>query len=113
MKTIQITLPEIDDVEFALECLPEDVPVRGNAIVSGDEDFDRETEDAILEDLEWNPWRWCIVRVTAQWNGFEGDDFLGCCSYHSEEDFKTGGYWEDMKQCAFDDLIRTIERLAD
>jgi hypothetical protein len=52
------------------------------------------------------------VKITAKWEGFEGHDYLGCCSYLSEEDFKNGGYWEDMKQQALDDLNRTVAEVS-
>ena len=97
-------------IEYTVECLPEDAPVRGNAMASGDDAFDREVEDEIIADLESNPWAWCCVKVTARAGGLEGTDYLGCCSYESEEDFRRGGSYEDMKDCATRELL---ERLAE
>jgi len=37
---------------------------------------------------------------------------LGACSYKDEEDFKKGGYYEDMKKQAYNDLINQIKALA-
>jgi hypothetical protein len=99
-----------EDVIFIVEALPEDVPVRGNAVASGDEEFDRKVEDEILEAMEWNEWAWCLVRVTAIYEEWEGTDYLGCCSYESEEEFKAGGYWDDMKELAYADLCAAFER---
>lgn len=105
---------KMEEVEFTLETLEEDIPVRGNAIASDDEDYDREIEDAILARLEdGDIWAWCCVKVTAKWNGFEGDDYLGACSYANEEEFiRLSGYYDDMKERALDDLNATIEYYA-
>lgn len=98
------------DVTYTVECLPEDLEVRGNAVASGDDEQDREVEDAILADLEGgNPWAWCCVRVTARVGPFEGVDTLGGCSYRDEQAFRDCGYFDDMKFSAFDDLADKIE----
>ena len=41
-----------NDVEFTLKCLPEDTGIRGNAIDSGDDAYDKQVEDDIIQDLE-------------------------------------------------------------
>ena len=97
------------DCEFTIRVLPEDIPVRGNAIVSGDDEYDREIEDKILADLEWNQWAWCCVQVTATFEGMTGNDYLSACSYRDEEDFKTGGYWEDMKAQAMGEIQEQLD----
>ena len=80
-----------------IQCLPEEVPVRGNAMASGDPAFDREVEQSIIDDLEWNPWAWCTICVIVRWRGFEGRDYLGACSYGSKQDFiDAGGYYPCM-----------------
>lgn len=100
------------DIEYTLELLPEDMPVRGNALASGDESEDKRAEDAILKELEWNPWAWCCIKVTASWHGIKGVDYLGGCSYKDEMEFKQeGGYYEDMKAQALEDLKRTIREM--
>lgn len=98
-----------DLVDFQIECVPEDSPVRGNAMASGDNAFDQECEDKILADLEWNEWAWCTVKVTATFGPWEGTDYLGCCSYQDEEGFKQGGYWKDMQHQAFTDLLAQMD----
>jgi hypothetical protein len=91
----------MQEVEFILEILPEEAPVRGNAMASGDDDLDREVEDSIFASLmHGNDWAWCTVKVTARVDGIEGTDYLGCCTYDSEEDFRSGGYWAQMKEQA-------------
>lgn len=111
MKTIEIRIPEQSEVSYRIECLEEHLPVIGNAIDSGDKEYDNEVETAILEDLEHNEWAWCCVRVVASWRGIEGDDYLGACSYSSEEEFMKEGYYEDMKERAYEDLIDQLQSL--
>lgn len=98
------------EVEFTIQPEQEDTPVHGNAVVSGDKDKDREVENRILKQLESGDlWAWCTVKVTARYKGFEGHDYLGCCSYKDEADFRRGGYFEGMKQAAYDDLIHNLD----
>jgi hypothetical protein len=104
---------------YTIECLPEEIPFRGNAMASGDPDIDRETEDYIARELErGNDWARCTVKVTCQVEGHEdiavGVDYLGCCSYRSEEDFRTpGGYFDNMCREAREDLIRSLKASLD
>ena len=62
-----------------------------------------------------NVWGWCQVKVTAGYEDsagtvFSESDYLGCCSYQSEHDFKQpGGYYDDMKKVAYDSLIKDME----
>ena len=102
--------------EVTVECLPEDVSVRGNAVCSGDEEYDKAVEDKIIADLEFNPWAWCVVKVTATAEdlpGFEGCDYLGGCSYSSEAEFRAGGYFDDMKTEAIAELKEAREVQTD
>jgi hypothetical protein len=100
-----------DEVTFSLRCEPEDVSVEGNCSAI-DPKIDRETEQWIYDELEsGNEWAWCHVVVTAEWEGFTGTDGLGCCSYESEEGFREGGYFEDMRLAALDDLNTRLARL--
>jgi hypothetical protein len=57
-------------------------------------------------------WGWCTVKVTAKWNDIEESEYLGACSYESEEDFiKNSGYFEDMKREAIACLFATIQKI--
>jgi hypothetical protein len=98
------------EVTFAVEPQPEDIPVRGNAMASGDDKVDKEYEDEILERLDNDDiWAWCHVVVTARWNGFEGTAGLGGCCYEDERDFrKNSCYFSDLCEEALDDLNRTV-----
>lgn len=51
-----------------------------------------------------NPWAWCEIRVVGRWKGFDSDDYIGACSYNDENDFKQGGYYEDMQKKILNDL---------
>lgn len=97
---MEITVRELveAEVEFRIELLEEDTVVDGY-FETDEPERDRELEQEILRRLErGDRWAWCTVRVIASWNGLEGDDTLGCCSYESEEDFRNDdGYWPGMK----------------
>ena len=103
----------VQDVELVLECLPEDLQIEGNASAI-DPETDRQTVEWIKSKLEaGNEWAWCMVKVTARWNGLEASDSLGACSYKNEEEFKQGGYYEDMVQNVLDELQRQAEAIVD
>jgi hypothetical protein len=98
-------------VEFELRMEPETMEVRGNVMASGDDDFDRVVEDEILDRLDnGDEWAWCIVAVEARYAGLVGRDSLGGCSYKDEDNFcQPGGYYQDMQECALDDLLAEAE----
>lgn len=102
-------------VEFKIECLPEDTEIRGNALASGDDAIDKAHEDMLIEQYNsGNEWAWCCVKVTATIPGLEeieGTDYLGCCSYKSEEDFKKDGSFKDMCKIAKDELLMRVKEL--
>ena len=100
------------DVVFTLDVEQDECcDVRGNAMVSGDDDADKAVEDAILARLDdGDVWAWASVCVKATWGGFTGTDYLGGCSYKDEADFTApGGYYEDMKAAALDDLNAKVK----
>jgi hypothetical protein len=103
------------DVTIHVSCEPEQEPVRGNAMASGDAAVDRETEDAIIAELDrGNEWAWGTVTVRVTWTApsgreYHGDDHLGCCSYADEAAFREpGGYFDDMVERALDALNTEI-----
>lgn len=100
------------EVEYLIEALPEDDGPEGH-FASGDDEQDAETVAEIERKLETNEWAWCIVRVTARLGQFEGVAYLGGCSYEDAEDFKKGGYFEQMKKEALDDLKETLKNALD
>lgn len=70
---------------------------------------DTEVIDDIIKRAEHNEWAWCSVKVTAKWGGFEGNAYLGGCSYEDEDDFAKGGYLPQMQDEAVAELKRAIE----
>jgi hypothetical protein len=86
----------------------EDLPIRGNLMASGDDVLDKQFEDAVIEELEYNLWAWCVVEVKACWKGLKASTFLGGCSYRSEADFKAGGYFDDM----VDEVLKELSENA-
>lgn len=103
-----------DGVRFILRAEPDDIPVRGNVVDSGDPDVDRKCEDEIIARLDQGDvWAWASVCVIARFDHegqqYEGRDYLGACSYKDAADFtKPGGYWDDMKGVAYDDMRANI-----
>jgi hypothetical protein len=97
-----------DEVVFAIACVPEDVPIRGNA--SALDETDAQVEQEIRAQIaRGNEWGWCVVRVTACWAGYEGHDYLGGCSYDSAEQFQQpDGYYPAMKARALADLNEVV-----
>lgn len=101
------TTMNLNEITYSIKVEEENnIPVRGNAIASGDEDFDKECEDKILLDIDnGNIWAWACVTVTANYRGLEGTEYLGACSYKNEADFcQEGGYYHQMKEEALNDL---------
>ncbi len=95
---------------ITLTCEPEDVPIRGNALASGDDAEDRRAEEWIERQLaSGNVWAWCCAHVRATLGSFHGDAYLGCCSYESREDFvQPDGYYPQLIDEALADLARQL-----
>ena len=105
-------------VTYEVTAEPDDIEVRGNAMASGNDEFDRRVENEILERCAGGDvWAWASVKVTARYDDIdsvEGVDYLGGCSYADEDDFKqAGGYYDDMKKIARDDLFAQLEAIHD
>ena len=84
-------------ISFEIIILPEETIIEGNLIDSGDDNQDKLDEKTVIDDLlSGNQWAWCNVEVRGEYLGLSASDYLGCCSYKSEQDFKTGGYYTDM-----------------
>lgn len=82
-----------------LECLPEDTDPADNFADPEDVAFARRDD----------PWAWFCAKVTVSFDGFSATDYLGGCSYHSEDDFKKpGGYYTDMIHCCCVDLVAQL-----
>ena len=100
-------------IKYEIEIEPEIIPIHGNLIVSGDDEFDNKMEDEVLNRTEHDQWAWCSIKVTASYSGYTGVAYLGCCNYDNsegkaEEQFRADHY-EDMKQEARDDLLDRLD----
>jgi len=97
--------------EIQLEIEEEDTPVRG-ALASGDDAEDKACEDEILARLErGDSWAWCMVKVSARFDEFEGVSYLGCCSYRDEKEFRqSGDNFDYMVKEARGELAKELER---
>lgn len=86
-------------MKFKIECEPETQSVRGYFGYDTEAE-NKEAENAILAQLEsGNEWAWCSVRVYFEFSDGQRlcSDWLGCCSYASEADFRdNSGYFDDM-----------------
>ena len=97
-----------------LEIRESDVPIRGNAMVSGNSKYDRKVENEIIERLDnGDIYAWFDAKVTVEIevNGvkFEGYDILGACSYTGLKQFlESGGYYDDMVQTALDNALSEL-----
>lgn len=106
---------EATEVQFTLEIEDEDIPVRGYAMASGDDQADKEAEDDIFARLaRGDQWAWCCVVVKATWKSYVGHATLGACSYANEADFcQPGGYFDDMKAEALDQLNKELAQVGE
>lgn len=73
-----------------------------------------EFAEIVRENMRKSPdWGWCQVEVRCVVrvgnNSYQGTDHLSGCSYTSEAEFtQPGGYFEDMKKEAFEDLLSML-----
>jgi hypothetical protein len=102
-----------NDITIVVTAFPEEIPVKGNAMCSGDEAFDHQVETEILERLEKDDmWAWATVCVAAEWECLSASEYLGCCCYANEEEFRQeGGYFDDMVHEALSNLNLRLRNL--
>ena len=100
-----------NDVEYAIILHEELAPPEGNFAL-GDDEEDAATCKKIREDMQHNEYAWCCIEVRCYYQGeIFGNDFLGGCSYESQKGFMEGGYYEDMKDRALEELCAELEKL--
>jgi hypothetical protein len=112
MNPIKLREPTRDEVVISFTVEQDDIPVRGNAMVSGDDEEDKKVEDEILERLDrGDVWAWAFVEVIVRdpVTGLKGHAGLGACSYgpNGEEDFKKDGY-DQLVDEALEDLHKNM-----
>lgn len=91
---------------------PEDMPVRGNYIVGGDDAYDKKQEDKIIAASEWNEWAWCVVEVRGTWNGLQTSSYLGGCSYDSEKEFREDDNFCSMRMEVCEELTKLAQKIV-
>lgn len=119
IETITLTSNPERKVEVFFDAEPEDLPVRGNAMASGDAVFDKAVEDEILDRLERGDiWAWftghVVVTTSVDGVAFTGHDYIGGCSYADRDDFlrdNRDGYLRDLRDRALADLTANVKRV--
>lgn len=105
-------------IEVCVEALEETIPPE-------DSFCDDEDVKFVCEGIKnGNEWAWCCVRVRVgitnefgfgidAWDFYE-DEYLGGCSYQSEEDFiESSGYYRDMVDSAVERLLGQIWKMRE
>lgn len=102
---------DITKVRYSHLVTESDIPVRGHAIDSGDEDFDLKVENEIIGRLDRGDiYAWCSIQVEASIEGFVGySSQIHGCSYENEDDLIADTYYEDLKVEALKALQAKIE----
>lgn len=100
--------------EVSVSIEPEHEDVRGH-FASGEPEYDRQDEEAILARLsEGDEWAWCVVKVTVLCGRLSESEYLGGCSYESEEDFRANsGYFDDMVDACKRALVRDAKAVME
>lgn len=102
-----------DEVVFDLDVFFEDEFTPSECLATGCDEVDAKLFAEIEKGIEsGNVWAWCRVEVSAEWCGLRSVEHLGGCSYESREDFKDGGYFEQMEEDALSALQRKAENIA-
>lgn len=115
MAQVCFNLPTKEQVTFKLTVEQDMDSVRGNAMASGDDELDKKVEDEILERLgNYDAWAWASVCITASYKGQKGTAYLGHCCYDDEKDFlENSGYYEQMCEEAYEELLTELQALSD
>lgn len=86
-------------LKFKIEMEPEQAsPIGYFAYDTAEEN--RAAEKHVLQQVQsGNDWAWCSVRVYVEFSDGQRihSNWLGCCSYENEKDFReNSGYFRDM-----------------
>lgn len=84
---------------IVLETMEETDEIEGNLIDSGSVAHDDHMNTAVRARLDrGDVWGWARVAVTVRHYGLGlvGVAHLGCCSFNSEDDFRSSGYFDTM-----------------
>jgi hypothetical protein len=107
-----------EEVEFTLDVEPEcDMPVKGNAMCSGDDEADKEYEQELLARLErGDTAAWCVLIVRAKWKSLEGVAALGGVTLLEDADEEKAwemANWHGMKGEALASLNSDLQGCAE
>ena len=107
-------LPTKETVTWTLKAEQDEMPVRGNAMASGDDEADRKYEDEIIDRLSNDDiWAWAQVTLIGTWHGLTVEDHLGACTYKNEAEFKAGIYYTDMQEEVIIELTARAQEVAE
>lgn len=100
---------KIEDVTVTLRAEPEEIPIKGS-FATGDDAGDRAIEQDIQQRLKNDDeWAWFCAAVEVRWGDYSATEYLGCCSYDSEQDFRASDYFDDMVNAALDELNNQVQ----
>lgn len=108
MKTIRpLTLADLNITVIATDEIDIDI------FESLGECMSRDDIAELLEEAQnSNVWKWCAVEVKGDYKGIViASDYLGGCSYASEEDFKSNGYYEQMRDTVLQEIQEQVNEL--
>jgi hypothetical protein len=98
-----------DAIQYRVEVFSDDAPIEGNAMASGDDEFDAKVEAEINERLErGDVTAWCVVHAIAETDAFSGDAYLAGCTLSPDEDLERFAQDNGLFDEARDDLIRNL-----
>ena len=98
-----------NEVKFSIDIESEDMPVRGNYMCTEDPEADKAAEDEILARLDRGDiTAWCLIKVTAKWEEFEGFATLGGISYSDNEDSQKQAESDADDHGMFDEALEDL-----
>lgn len=109
MAKYQIVL-NLADVEYDHSYEESHVPIHGNAMASGDDEFDKECENDILGSLQrGDTHAWCDILVNARLGHYVGTDSLCAVSVQKAEEIEGVIEENGMRDNALAVLVKVIE----
>ena len=107
----------IDKCDVVVSIEPEDIPVRGNLIDSGDKERDTKDEDEVIECLNnGDHWAWGYVKVKVSLKEvpeLTHTETLGCCSYGNEKEFLADNYYSGMILTCLEELNAKAKKISE
>jgi hypothetical protein len=104
---ITVTLPTIDQCNIAFE-------YEWETDVRPEDDLEKECAKLVRAQMNAGEMSaWFMATCTCEWKGLQGTSYLGACSYESFEQFELDLYAYDMKNEAYAEMIKSIQRLSE